>query len=220
MNFYIIFFQTFSKQSLNCIFLINAKCSRVSNSIYEKYKIFSLKYKKRWKLISRSVRPLFVWTLSTPPSQCCSGYIWGLGVAMWVRWFIILWLLYWPQSWWCGVFILASYHTFWRDRNISIILSFLSIRFIFVFYLLTNFEHWMSNILHFAMPSWIFVQHFVHHHPANLVQHRAAKPSPFCHLDLLQHEHLEDHQEQRQRLGSLEQKTGEKIDLKFDYNYK
>ena len=60
MNFYIIFFHTFSKQSFNCIFLINAKCSRVSNSICEKYKIFSHKYKKRWKLISRSVRPLFV----------------------------------------------------------------------------------------------------------------------------------------------------------------
>ena len=62
--------------------------------------------------------------------------------------------------------------------------------------------------------------HFVHYHPANLIQHCAAKPSPFCHLDLLQHEHLEDHQEQRQRLGSLEQKTGKEIDLQFDYNYK
>ena len=60
-----------------------------------------------------------------------------------------------------------------------------------------------------------------YHHSENcLVQHCAAKPSPFCHLDLLQHEHLEDHQEQRKRLGSLEQKTGKEIDLRIVYNYK
>ena len=59
-----------------------------------------------------------------------------------------------------------------------------------------------------------------YHHSENcLFQHCAAKPSPFCHLDLLQHEHLEDHQEQRQRLGSLEQKTGKEIDLQFEQSH-
>ena len=121
------------------------------------------------------------------------------------------------------IFIIASHisttHLEQTDISQSSCLL-LSICFLFVFYLLTNFEH---CFLHFAFCHadclhLEFVQHFVHQHPANLVQHCAAKPSPLCHLDLLQHEHLEDHQEQRQRLGSLEQKTGKEIDLQFVYN--
>ena len=52
------------------------------------------------------------------------------------------------------IFIIASHisttHLEQTDISQSSCLL-LSICFLFVFYLLTNFEHWMSNILHFAM---------------------------------------------------------------------
>ena len=49
------------------------------------------------------------------------------------------------------VSLFLHHTTHFEETGISRSCLFLSIRFIFVFYLLNNFAHWMSNILHFAI---------------------------------------------------------------------